>query len=409
MSIRTEQEIENAVPSQPRSRQAAKPKRQPRTKPRTNISNGRESVESFVFVFLFFLVLGVQAEGFVIPTGSMAPTLMGRHKEVTCPECGEVFSVNADREVSGGLPIDYGTCLNCRFVAKIGDQPNFQGDRIYVMKTPVEIPFLPSLGKGVLSRWDTAVFKLPEEPEVRYIKRLVGMSGEVLRILRGDIWVRPLESSEEFSRAPRPLKHQEAMQQVVYNDSHRARSLKGDRRWLRWSGDSWSELPVESGAYSASSDGKDWSELRYANIVPDPAQWAAVIEGSSLPQPPRPTLIADFCSYNTDLSDDLREHPSARIRTWQQPHWVGDLTLRFQLETHERKGKVRIELIKAGVVNRAEIDLETGFASLFHDDRPVSSPKPTGIGPGTHAPPHSPTSMIGSRSASTIGFHSEKA
>jgi signal peptidase I len=384
MSIRTENEVENAVASAP-IEALARPSRQAKVKPRTNISNGRESVESFVFVFLFFLVLGVQAEGFVIPTGSMAPTLMGRHKEVTCPECGEVYSVNADREVSGGLPIDYGTCPNCRFMAPIADQPNFQGDRIYVMKTPVEIPFLPSLGKAVLSRWDTAVFKLPEEPEVRYIKRLVGMSGEVLRILRGDIWIRPLESNEEFRRAPRPLRHQEAMQQIVYNDAHRARSLKGDRRWARWSGDPWSESPTEPGTYAASAEGKDWAELRYANIVPDPAQWAAVIDGSPLPHPPRPTLIADFCAYNTDLSEDLREHPAARIRAWQQPHWVGDLTVRFQVETRERKGKLRVELIKAGVVNRAEIDLETGQAMLFHNGQPVSTAKQTGLGPGTHA------------------------
>ena len=31
----------------------------------------------------------------MIPTGSMAPTLMGRHKEVTCPQCGLVYPINA--------------------------------------------------------------------------------------------------------------------------------------------------------------------------------------------------------------------------------------------------------------------------------------------------------------------------
>ncbi len=36
---------------------------------------------------------------FVIPTGSMAPTLMGRHKELACPECGFVYAVNASEEV----------------------------------------------------------------------------------------------------------------------------------------------------------------------------------------------------------------------------------------------------------------------------------------------------------------------
>ena len=50
-------------------------------------------------VFVAFLVWSLEAEGFVIPTGSMATTLMGRHKEIICPECGHVYTVNADREV----------------------------------------------------------------------------------------------------------------------------------------------------------------------------------------------------------------------------------------------------------------------------------------------------------------------
>ena len=54
--------------------------------PRSNKSkSGRESIESFVVVFLCFLIWSLEAEGFVIPTGSMAPTLMGRHKEIACP------------------------------------------------------------------------------------------------------------------------------------------------------------------------------------------------------------------------------------------------------------------------------------------------------------------------------------
>ena len=61
--------------------------------------SGRESIESFVVVFVSFLIWSLEAEGFVIPTGSMAPTLMGRHKEIVCPQCGYTYTVNADREV----------------------------------------------------------------------------------------------------------------------------------------------------------------------------------------------------------------------------------------------------------------------------------------------------------------------
>src|SRR5271157_900476 len=48
--------------------------------PAQRSKNRRESIESFVVVFVAFLDFSLEAEGFVIPTGSMAPTLMGRHK-----------------------------------------------------------------------------------------------------------------------------------------------------------------------------------------------------------------------------------------------------------------------------------------------------------------------------------------
>jgi hypothetical protein len=48
----------------------------------------RETVESIAMaVILALLFRGFVAEAFVIPTGSMAPTLQGRHKDVQCPKC----------------------------------------------------------------------------------------------------------------------------------------------------------------------------------------------------------------------------------------------------------------------------------------------------------------------------------
>src|SRR6476620_6762826 len=91
----------------------------------------RETVEAIVVaMILALLVRGFEAEAFVIPTGSMAPTLMGRHNAVTCPQCGYVFSVNASSEDDsrqGGLGFRFssnsrpdtrvvaGTCVNCRY------------------------------------------------------------------------------------------------------------------------------------------------------------------------------------------------------------------------------------------------------------------------------------------------------
>jgi len=47
---------------------------------------------------------------------------------------------------------------------------------------------LPSLpGSAGPKRWDVVVFRYPEEPEVSYIKRLVGLPGEELRVYFGHI------------------------------------------------------------------------------------------------------------------------------------------------------------------------------------------------------------------------------
>jgi signal peptidase I len=364
---------------------------------RPNVSSGRESIESFVMVFLVFLVLGVEAEGFVIPTGSMAPTLMGRHKEVTCPQCGLVYAVDGNREIEptgtglhpGPVPVEMAVCVNCRFPARVLDEPNFQGDRIYVMKTPLNVPFLPALGSVALGRWDIAVFKLPEEPEVRYIKRMVGMPNEVVRILRGDIWTRPQTGDAPFQRAFRSLRHQDAMQIVVNDDAHRPRALADDPRWARWAprvAGTWDESTTETGVYRTSGAGSDWSELRYRHVVPDPVQWAAIAQGKALPHPPRATLITDFYAYNTDITAEARTHPWAASKAWRQPHWVGDLALKFMLDVKERKGLARVELVKAGVASRCEFDLETGLVSLWRGDRQVGPPTPAGITrPGTYA------------------------
>ena len=56
----------------------------------------RETIESIAIAFvLAFLFRTFEAEAFVIPTGSMAPTLLGQHKDVTCVRCQFPFRVSA--------------------------------------------------------------------------------------------------------------------------------------------------------------------------------------------------------------------------------------------------------------------------------------------------------------------------
>jgi signal peptidase I len=350
--------------------------------PTTWKDSNRDLIEQIVVaLILAFLIRGFEAEAFVIPTGSMAPTLMGRHKDLTCPECGQPFQVNASDEVEGFAPnsrVRAATCINCRVPVDVSGEPSFKGDRILVMKFLYSLPFLP--GGGGPERWDVVVFKYPEEPETNYIKRLVGLPNEELRVSFGDILTRPIGSDQPFRFERRPLEHQQAMQMLVWNDAHRPRHLAGIPEWARWQprqAGAWTEAPPSGwgGAptFTSAPKGNQWAELRYRHLVPDPAQWQAILSGDELPSPPRPTLITDFYSYNSNVSS-LRSEDGFE---WFQPHWVGDLTLSFQVQPKAPQGKLRIELVEGGVPNRCEIDLATGLATLYHGETRLGEPAPT--------------------------------
>lgn len=353
----------------------------------------RETVEAIVVALILALVVrGFEAQAFVIPTGSMAPTLMGWHKEITCPQCGYVYTVNASDEGERrpyARQVFSGICVNCRYQARhLDEQPSFKGDRILVMMFPYDLPFLP--GAKTPERWDVVVFRYPEEPETSYIKRLVGLPGETIRIEHGDLYIKaPGESA--FRLARKPLHHQSAMQMTVHDDRHRARALADRPEWARWrsaSSGGWAE-GSSPGLYRAdASSSSDWVEMRYRHLVPDPEQWEALIADHPLPRAPRPTLITDFYSYNTNLTsevaslvDDLLEGRNA----WLQPHWVGDLTLSASVEVKSPGGEVRLELIKAGVPHRCTIDVATGMARFTRGDETILEHASPVKGPGRYS------------------------
>jgi hypothetical protein len=88
-----------------------------KTPPPENKDGFREIVETIVFVVVLVLLLKTfLAEAFVIPTGSMATTLLGYHIDATCEECGYRFRVNAAEEAERkGAPVEGWVCPNCRF------------------------------------------------------------------------------------------------------------------------------------------------------------------------------------------------------------------------------------------------------------------------------------------------------
>jgi len=374
-----------------RTAATVKPAQGPRKTPLEEVAkpteSHRETVEAIVVaLILALMVRGFEAQAFVIPTGSMAPTLVGRHKELSCPQCGFVYSVNASQEVEGpSFPrqVYSGICVNCRYQARgLTEAPSFKGDRILVMMFPYDLPFLP--GSSPPERWDVVVFRYPEEPEVSYIKRLVGLPGETIRITHGDIYVKP-PGGKTYRLERKPLKHQISMQMSVYDDRHRPKALADRDEWRRWQSAAtggWKIVDPKLSQYRVEAAPDDqWVELRYKHLVPEPEQWDAILSDRPLPREPRPTLITDFYSYDTNLTaagSNIVEEPRETRTAWMQPHWVGDLTLSASVEVASPKGELCLELIKGGIPQRCIINLETGAArftrgeqTLLEHDSPI--------------------------------------
>ena len=191
--------------------------RDPQTQPQQEARHGsnRETIESVVIAFvLAFLFRTFEAEAFVIPTGSMAPTLMGRHKEVACRECGWVFTVGETEDQERAQPLTECVCPNCRFVNNVEEQPAFKGDRILVLKSLYDLPNWAPDWLREPKRWDVVVFKFPEEPQINYIKRLVGLPNEELRIHYGNIYTRT-DPAGEFQIARKSAEKQKVMRMLV--------------------------------------------------------------------------------------------------------------------------------------------------------------------------------------------------
>ena len=159
--------------------------------------HAREAVETVVFVVVLVLLLKLfVTEAFVIPTGSMAETLYGYQKIVTCPKCDHEFPVNSHDEVEPNQvtgikhPLVAFTCPNCRYhgrIESLSPRPdNRTGDRVLVLKP---IYHLTDPRRG-----DVVVFKYPDEPQQKhtaqnYIKRAMGFGGETIAIFRGELFV----------------------------------------------------------------------------------------------------------------------------------------------------------------------------------------------------------------------------
>ncbi len=193
----------------------------------------REVVESTVLLALAVLLFRTfAAEGYLISTGSMAPTLLGYHRRVECPACHFAFTRGAafDKPDSTmniaaanlDIPLDaYSAtqCPNCS-LSEINARkaPRNEGDQLLVQKLAYEF--------RDPHRWEVVVFKNQQDYDQAYVKRVAGLPGEKLQLRDGDVFV-----NDQLMRKPYSV--QRAARIAVSDYSHQPDD--GDPDWQpRW-------------------------------------------------------------------------------------------------------------------------------------------------------------------------------
>jgi signal peptidase I len=363
----------------------------PPTRTQNIETNVRETVESILIAFvLAFVFRAFVVEPFVIPTGSMAPTLLGANMRFTCPDCGFTFEVGypgggseEDTNVPRDAMIESGpgegtkrvfsiVCPNCGFKLPRYDgdvlnsgtagAPVRYGDRILVLKYSYLVQ--PA------QRWDVVVFKAPPagfDYSINYIKRLVGKPGEKVLILDGEVFIAPPEKSgnsiDDYQVQPKTRAAQEALWQIVYNNDYYPRGLSRDsvdlqtgsirplppwhQPWTTDRGSGWTINPdVTSGANAPPEPGR--RIFRFDN-----SSGSGIIRFEPAANP-RALYLTDFAAYDVAESQSRgADHYNDQF-PFQADNNVSDVKLAFTYQRTAGTGPLEVELSKLGVFFVAE-------------------------------------------------------
>ncbi|MDA0658500.1 MAG: signal peptidase I [Planctomycetota bacterium] len=358
----------------PRARSVTDYVSQPTVSASASARWNREAIESVVVaIILAFLFRAFEAEAFVIPTGSMAPTLRGRYLSVQCEKCGNWHQVGASiDEVRGQGHIVQTICPMCQYPnstvetqgrREVPSYPGLNGDRILVNKFAYDI--------ADPKRWDVIVFKFPANAKQNFIKRLVGLPNETLRIVQGDVYTLASQQADFVIQRKPPAKVL-AMLQPVHDTRFVAEELTKAGWPARWrpisesDASTWKSPDGGSSFQIGTNASSQLHWLRYQHMVPSQDHWEMIDNGEPVPTDdvlrPRPSLITDFYSYNAKVHQD-RNRMSAPSGTCGG-HWVGDLAVTCDLQVDSAEGEFVMELVESTHRFQCHFDIKTGDARL---------------------------------------------
>lgn len=306
-----------------------------------------ESIQSLVVAFVLAMMFrGFVTEGFVIPTGSMAPTLMGQHVLLHSEQTGVDFQVGVDQ---GGPPPSMKPVADPMLGPKYtggaggGAEMRRMGDRILVLKCIY--PFAEP------DRFDVVVFKNPTEPDgdsANYIKRLVGLPDEKLLLIDGDVFTAPNEPDVPLD-AYRIQRKPEHVQSAVWQPVHGSDFLpeKPDRLYPSYEGSPWRGAAFQTVGRSYMSETDEPVELRWDHARRAIDDWTVYNEGR-----PNSNLV--------DVSD-------VRITAGVEAERVDDLEMVFELATRDHLMQF---IVRGGDEPTAEVRMRSAAGGAWEGPGP---------------------------------------
>lgn len=324
-------------------------------------SGVKETLESILVAFILAFTFRVfVVEAFVIPTGSMAPTLLGAHLRYHCPRCGYQFDVNYSSSSSADdadIPaIAHKTytvyCPNCGYKIPKYDPADpendasnpwvYYGDRILVLKYAYlfQEP----------QRWDVVVFKSPADPlrqhyQQNYIKRLIGKPNEQVVIMDGDVYVRRGDD-EPWTVQTKPYDVQQALWRIIYDNDYYPREPGAQADLLVSSVRPWQQPWTCQGGAAGWDLGHDAATGRVFHFASDSGGGAIYFDPTANPHQ---YAFTDFLAYDITRDQDERGAP---YDTYDHPPRppikanVSDLKLALDYQREAGNGALQLELSK---------------------------------------------------------------
>jgi len=315
-------------------------------------SSWRQSVELILCLMLTVCMFRTWcAESYVVPTASMAETVVGLHRDIICDDCGQLFSCGSDELLGNSVVYAPGSlravCPNCGYFENdLAAQPDINGDRLLVHKSAFIF--------DTPDRWEVAVFRAPEIAHKVYIKRIVGLPGESVQIRDGDVYI-------NGHLARKTLAEQQAIATLVHDSRHTpSRHSQLPSRWQGEDATTWHEEQNRFFATPAAKSTSSTTEIKQQTDV----DWLVYHHWRRVP------------GYSGQVEEapvtDDNGYNQTRPRRAEQVNQVRDLMLSCRIRA-AAEGRLAFYATDGREVFVAQIDPRSGKAELQHNGHVVAS------------------------------------